>query len=194
VQRQFVIREGEKDRRERVQFATGQMPPVAGAAPVAAAPAAGPVGPMTGPAPQTGPMMPPPQQQPPVAADTGKKSGSGKKTAGWILTVVGVGAGAAGVIEQVSALHKDQQSKDEAKSPTGDQAKVHSLHSDAKSAQTIAIACGAVGVVAFAAGLYLVLSSSSSGEAPPQTASIGSFDVVPVVSQTGGGLVLGRNF
>jgi len=160
VQRQFVIREGEKERRERIQFATGQMPPVAGAAPVAAAPAPGPAGPaMVGPAPQSGPIMPPPQQPPPATADTGKKGGSGKKTAGWILTVVGVGAGAAGIVEQVSALNKDKQSKDEAKSPTADPAKVHSLHSDAKSAQTIAIACGAVGVVAFAAGLYLVLSS-----------------------------------
>jgi hypothetical protein len=91
------------------------------------------------------------------------------------------------IYEQVTALGQDQDSNNAAASsnPTT-QATAKSLHDQAMSSQTLAIVIGAVSGAAVATGLYLVLSSSSSGS----PAKVSSWQVAPGIGPKGGSLVV----
>jgi hypothetical protein len=97
-----------------------------------------------------------------------------------------IGAGVA-IYEQATALGHDKDSNNAAaSSDPATQANVKPLHDQAISAQTTAIVIGAASGVAFATGLYLVLSSSSDRS----PAKVSSWQVTPGIGPKEGSLVV----
>jgi hypothetical protein len=171
ITKTLVIRESQKDRREGVTFGAG--------APAAAPPPPSAPAPQAAPAPQpVGPEAPPP------TTDSGDST---KRILGFVIGGVGIAAVGIAIIEQVTALGRDSDSKTAAaSSDPAVQATVHTLHEQALDAQNYALASGIVGAVALGTGAVLIVTSSGSGA----TAKTTGWQLVPDVSPRRGGLVL----
>jgi hypothetical protein len=165
VQRVFILREGEKERRERVVL--GEAKPAT--APPPASP--GPVAPAS-----------------PAPEGTTRSGGdSTRRVVGIVLGAAGlVGVGVA-VYEQVTALNRQSDSESAASNVDPNvQATSKTLHHQAIEAQTYAIVSGALGVAAIGAGVILIATSFGSSAPKPAAA----WTLVPEVAPTGAGLSL----
>jgi hypothetical protein len=171
VQKNWVIREAEKGRRERVSLG------------VTAAQALAPT-----------PEAPALATAPPPAAAA--KSGGGLGT----QRIVGIAVGGLGVVslgvalyEQITANSRYNSSEKAADSPNlGVRKTVHPLYQQAKRAQNYGIMFGAAGAVALGAGLVLIFVGSDESE--PHDETISHQSITPALGPGGGGLVYSATF
>jgi hypothetical protein len=166
VEKSFVIREGEKDRRERIQFGTR----VAAVVGTGTAATAGTDGKARG----TTTIL---------VGDSGER---GRKTVGWVLGGVGLaGLIAGGVVLGLGFTEKSQSDQD----PPG--SKRDSDYNAAIEDQTIGYIVGGVGIASLATGVVLLVTSGGA-KAPDSDAPKASAGLrfVPVVAsgRTGFGL------
>jgi hypothetical protein len=158
VERQLVVMEGQKERRERITFAAAltSAPHDTGSA-ISPAPTLA-----------TG-------EQPTTSGD------ATKRIVGFVVGAGGIAGVGLGIYEQLTALGRDSDSQKAARSlDPGVRATAQPIHDQAIQAQTYAIIGGSIGAAAIGAGLYLVLSSSTS--APPKRSS---WRVVPQANARG---------
>jgi hypothetical protein len=171
----LVLREGEKDRRERIVIG------VATAGTVVTAPAS------TSSAPNT----PPPEGDAGNAA-TLPEDHSTRRVVGFAVIGLGVASGVVAVLEQLTAGSRDQKSKDAAASTDVNvQATAGALHDQATQAQTYALIFGGVALAALGTGVVLVLTSGSSSAAPAKATTTSPVWVRPMIGTQGGGLQVG---
>jgi len=171
VQKNLIIREGEKGRREKVILGAELTAPNQ----VASA--------------QT-------LQTPARVEQADTSEDSSQKT----QRIVGIAVGGAGVVslgialfEQITALDRDSQSQDAAASDEpGAQEDAEILHDQDKQAQTYAIIFGSVGAVALGTGLYLLLSSLGDDE--PSNPPAVRLHVVPSIERAAAGVTYVRTF
>jgi hypothetical protein len=172
VRKNWVIREGEKGRRERVSLgADSPQPEGPSEAPALAAASSAP--------------------QPPPAKPSGGLS---------MQRVVGIAVGGLGVVglgialyEQLTASSRYSSSKDAADNPALPVRKTaHPLYQQAKRAQNYAIMFGAIGAVAVGAGLVLVFAGSDESE--PHDEAITHQSIMPAIGPGGGGIVYSTTF
>jgi hypothetical protein len=160
IQRQFVIREGEKERRERITFgpdSARQSPEVA--------PASG--------SPPPGPR----DEAPPPSGD------STKRTVGFVVGGLGVGALGLALYEQIVALGRASDSNNAAASPDPNvQATAKPIHDQAVQAQTYAIVSALGGAAAVGAAAYMI--ATSFGSAP--RAAVSRWMVSPQIGKVSG--------
>jgi hypothetical protein len=179
VEKRLVIREGEKDRREKVVVGPELLPTPPPPEPEPA------VEPEVLPAPLVVLPVPTPLRVP--------EPDHTRRTAGIIVGAIGVVALGVALYEQVSA-HNDYADSEHA-ARSGDEierARTHSLYVDAKHAQTTAIVVGALGVVVLAPAAYLLLSSLGQTESPRATASVQQ--LTPWLAPSTAGLSYARQF
>jgi hypothetical protein len=173
VEKRWIIREGEKGRRERIVLGD---PPL---------PAAGPA-PLPAPVPVTEPIAPAPVSQPVAAVDSAppaRSSHATQRTIGLIVGAVGIGSLGFALFERIQAGSKYSDSERAAQSLDIDVSRTtRSKYDDAKSAQTLSIVFAAVGVAALGTGLYLFLSGLDS---EPAQASASRSRLVPSVGPSG---------
>jgi hypothetical protein len=155
VQKKFVIREGEKDRREVVALGAPAAGPAQEGTPTPGTPA---------PAAGGGTSAPP--------GESGAPSGdTSRRTAGFIVGGVGLAGVGVGITLLVlaSSLSDRSDSEDAAVPGSG-----HSDHEAAVSDQLIGLIVGGVGVAALGVGAVLVLTGSGhqSTSAPGTSASV----------------------
>jgi hypothetical protein len=155
VQKKFVIREGEKDRREVISFGKSG----AGAA------AANTPGSSPG-------TVPPPGAPAAPMSESGSSGATTKRTLGFVVGGVGLAGVGVGVTMLVlaSSLSSRSDSEDAAVPGSG-----HSDHEAAVSDQVIGFIAGGVGVAALGVGVVLVLTSghaASAAAAQPPAASV----------------------
>jgi len=161
VEKRLVIREGQKDRRERV---------VLGPEPLRAPEPdhiAVPLQPLHEPEPKTG--------------------DSAKRVIGAVITAVGVAGLSVALYEQVVARRRYAESQRAAQSQDlGTRATTHALYEQAEHAQTFALISGGLGVAAAATGAYLLVSSmlEDGTESAPRTGA----RLSPWFAAAGGGL------
>ncbi len=147
VQKSFVIREAEKDRRERIQLGT----PTGPVAPTGDAKGVAPVG---------------------ATGEPHKSVDSSKLATGVVVGVVGVGGVGVGVTLLVLASSLSSRSKTEDTATPGSG---HSDYQAAVGDQTAGFVAGGVGIVALGVGTFLLVTSfnhSSGGSDAPATASL----------------------
>jgi hypothetical protein len=172
VTQQFVLHEGQRGRTERVL--------IGGAAPAAAA--------VVGPTSATGatPGAPPVHSETPAGG-----SSPAKRAIAYVTGGVGVALLGLATYYQATALSRDHDSENAAASTDPNvRATSHTVYGQASQAQTDAMIFGGIGVAAVGAGLFLFLTSGSSG--PQQPAE--SVAVAPFVSRGAGGLQVGGNW
>jgi hypothetical protein len=156
VQKQFVIHEAEKERRERITFgAAAPPPPEAGKAPFE---------PVAQPPSDGGKASTAPAASGTAAGAREEPSepsrGSTKRIVGFVLGGVGVVALGVAVFEQITALGRDSDSKNAAASQDPNVwSTIKPIHDQAIQAQTYAIVSGLVGAAAVGVGTYLVVTS-----------------------------------
>jgi hypothetical protein len=198
VEKRFVIRQGEKDRRERVTL---------GAAVPTASPATPPASVSPGvPAVATARPLPPPMPvatamplPPPMPTATPNPSSAGARpeeraSGGSVQRVLGFVAGGLGllgiavaIVEQSTALSHDRDSN--ARATSADpavRATAHATYQEASQAQTYAIVSGAVGAAFLTTGVILLVTAPSS-RPPVKTAALRA---APHVGIGMGGVVL----
>jgi hypothetical protein len=174
VDKRWVIREGEKERREKVVLAPPELPP----------PAVTVVVPQPEPPPIV--LAAPVRPLPPEPDST-------RRTMGIIVTALGVSALGVALYEQINAHNHYADSRAAAESGEPQQrASKHAMYEDAKSAQTAAIVFAAVGVGALVPGVYL-LWSSLGGRAQRREAEA-SLQLTPWLSPRTVGVSCGRSF
>jgi hypothetical protein len=126
----------------------------------------------------------------PVAAVTkSTSSGSGLRTAGWVLGGIGVAGVAVGVIEFLSANSQKSDLTNQQVNgafPAGYQTTFQSTNDSIKSKQTIAVIAGGVGVAALVTGVVLIIVGGNQ--------SSGSVSVSPSVIPGGGGALVAGSF
>jgi hypothetical protein len=173
IEKRWVIREGEKERHEKIVLIPQPPPPEPEPQPV---PVIEVPAPAIVPAPVTAPL-PEPEHT--------------RRTAGIIVTAIGVAALGVGLYEQISAHNRYADSQAAARNPAPTvRANTHALYEDAKHAQTAAIIVGAIGIAALAPGAYLLLSSWT--ESQPRTAA--ALQVVPWFGPGSAGVHYARSF
>jgi len=119
------------------------------------------------------------------AADSTKRSGSTKRTVGFVVGGAGLVALGIATYYQVTALGRASDSDTAAgSSDPGVQATAGPIHDQASQAQTDAIIFGVVGAAALGTGLVLVLTGSS----PHAPATAAGWHLVPQLGLRGGGL------
>jgi hypothetical protein len=156
VTEQWVIREGEKGRREKVILGSEVVAPTRVAETETPKPTAG---------------------RRPTSSTDSQTSRSTLRTVGAITGGVGLVALGIGAAEQITAKSRDSHSQRAARSDDVQvQETVHALHEQAVHAQTYALVFGAVGSVAVATGLYLLLSNLDGDDNIAEALRIG---VVP---------------
>jgi hypothetical protein len=169
VQRVFILREGEKERRERVVF--GEAKPAAAPSPAAPLPGAS--------------ASPSPE---PAARSGGDST---RRVVGFVLGAAGLAGVGIAVYEQVTALNRQSDSESAASSADPNvQATTKTLHHQAIEAQTYAIVSGALGVAAIGVGVVLIATSFGSSSPKPAAA----WTLVPTIGPTGAGLSLARRW
>lgn len=125
----------------------------------------------------------------PAATVSKSSSGSGLRTAGWVLGGVGVAGIAVGVVELISANNqKNDLSSQQVNGafPAGYQSTFQSTNDSIKSKQTVAVIAGGIGAAALVTGIVLIIvggNQSSSG-----------VSVAPTPMPGGGGAVLAGSF
>ena len=132
-----------------------------------------------------------PKGAPAAAVTQTTTSGSGLRTAGWILGGVGVAGIAVGLIEYLSAnSQKSDLSSQQVNGafPAGYQSTFQSTNDSIKSKQTIAAIAGGVGAAALVTGVVLIIVGGN------QTSSSVSVAVSPTASPGGGGAVVAGSF
>ncbi|HKP60997.1 MAG TPA: hypothetical protein VJV78_29910 [Polyangiales bacterium] len=172
VQKTLIIREGEKGRREKVILGGEVMAPnqVAAAQTI---------------------QTPQPVEQ----ADSDEASARQTRR------IIGIAVGGAGIVslsialaEQLTALDRDQKSKEAAENDDPQsQEDAQILHDQAKQAQTYAIIFGSVGAVALGTGLYLLLSNLGSGDEPGTPPAV-SLYLIPAGEMAAAGVTYARTF
>ena len=168
VEKSLVMREGEKNRRERVVLGPE---PVQAVAPERIAV----------------PLAPVERPLPPDSGD------STRKVVGTLITAVGVAGLSVALYEQVSARARYADSQRAAGSyDPNTRASAHPLYEQAAHAQTFALISGALGLAAAGTGVYLLVSGSSSesSEHRPST----SASMRPWLSAGSGGLTCAGAF
>jgi hypothetical protein len=178
VQKSLVLREGEKDRRERVTL---------GAAAALAAPAAPLASPPPGDAPSVESAPPPPP-----ASDSSGGSWSSQKTWAVVLGgagLVGIGVGTAFGLSAGSAWSRAQT---ECGSPTScpQHAQAVSDHDSASNAATWSTVGFGVGAAAIVAGVVLWATAPSGGK----SATASGVQVLPTMGDRTGGLAVSGRF
>jgi hypothetical protein len=155
IDRRFVIRVGEKERRERIRFERVEpLPQPRPDIPAAAATRVNPTLLKEQSAPQT------------------RESSQPLQTVGYALGAAAVGTLAVAAYEQSVAISRQSKSKDAANSDDAAvQATSPELHAQARSAQTYAIVTGAIGLAALGTAVYLVVRSMRAESTQPQQAS-----------------------
>jgi hypothetical protein len=178
VLKRFVIRVGEKERRERVQFKGASGTDEAAQAATALTPAASRV--------QRSSSTPALGSSASAPIDAPSRP---QRTVGYIVGGTGVAAIALAIYQQSVALSRDSLSQDAAANTDTDvQATASELHEQAKQAQTYALVFGTVGLSAVGVGLYLLLSSSASDASRGQSAS--AISIRPHATAETAGLVV----
>jgi hypothetical protein len=172
VEKSFILREGEKDRRESIVIGT------APAVPVGAAPPPGAGSGTPGPAP------------PPATAGT---SWSGQRTIA--LVAGGVGLAGIGVGSVFGLMSRSSWSSSQSECPSSSNCPQHaqavSDHDAASTRAVISTIAFAAGGVALAAGAVLWFTAPrTTSETGPRV----SFGLTPSVGTTSGGLLLGGAF
>jgi len=168
VEKSLVLREGEKDRRERVVLGAPPLqPPEPDNIPV-------PLSPVGEPAPR-------------AAGNTTLR------VVGALVTAIGIAGLSVALYEQVSARarYADSQRAAESYDPAL-RATTHTLYTEAQHAQTFALVSGGLGLAAAATGTYLLLSSL--GDEPDERAPRASAHVAPWLAAHGGGLTCAGGF
>jgi PEGA domain len=126
----------------------------------------------------------------PVASVTkATSSGSGLRTAGWVLGGIGVAGVAVGVIEFLSAnSQKNDLTSQQTNGafPAGYQSTFQSTNDSIKSKQTIAVIAGGVGAAALVTGVILIIVGGNQ--------SSSSVSVSPSVIPGGGGALVAGSF
>ncbi len=126
----------------------------------------------------------------PVAAVTKTTStGSGLRTAGWVLGGVGLAGITVGVIEFISAnSQKNDLTNQQVNGafPAGYQSTFQSTNDSIKSKQTVAVIAGGIGVAALATGVVLIIVGGNQ--------SSSSVSVSPAVIPGGGGALVAGSF
>ncbi len=175
VTKVLVLRESEKDRRERI---------VIGPAPsTTTTPPAG-----TGVTPQ----VPPPGGDSGAATVAPPEDHSTRRIVGFVIGGLGVGSGVIAVLEFLTASSRDQKSKDAAASKDAAvQATVSTLHDQATQAQTFGLIFGGIGLAAIGTGIVLIATSGTGSAEPAKPAVTTRVWVRPMVGAQGGGLQLG---
>jgi PEGA domain len=192
-------------------FSTGRAGPqlevvsktggAAGAAAVGAAAGAGAAGvaaavpPPAGPARVTppAPAAPPPSatSAPPAAVSkTQADGGAGLRTAGWILTGVGIAGVAVGVVEWLSANSSKNDLTNQQTNgvfPAGYESTFQSTNDSIKSKQTVAAIAGGVGAAALIGGVVMLFVAGGQS-------SSGGVSVSPAVMPGGGGAMVAGSF
>ena len=165
VQKSFVIREAEKERRERIQFGTPVAPPAEGAEGKAGAGATTTI----------------------VMTDTGD---SGKKTAAFIVGGIGIaGLIAGGAVLGLALSLKDKSTTENTpQNPKGGDSDYNAALQD----QTIAYVIGGVGIAALGTGVVLLLTSG--GKSSTDTPKPAALRFVPDVAPGHAGLGLVGTF
>ena len=168
VEKQLVIREGEKDRRERI---------VLGPEPVLAPP----------PDRIAVPLAPARETQAQVDTD------STRKLVGAVISVVGVAGLSVALYEQVSAhaRYTDSQRAAQSYDPAA-RASAHPLYEQAAHAQTFALISGGLGLAAAAAGVYLLVADPGGEHMQPAPRAAGR--VRPWLAAHSGGLTCAGEF
>lgn len=142
----FVIREGEKERRERIRFESLARNPWTPSAPAV----------LDVERTANNNTDRPPREPGPSYT---------KRTIGYVTGGLGIALLGLAVFEQTMALSRSSDSHDAAASTNPSvQATAPELHDQASTAQTYAIASASAGVAALGVGLYLVLTSGSSAK------------------------------
>ena len=116
-------------------------------------------------------------------------SGSGLRTAGWVLGGIGVAGVAVGVIEFLSAnSQKNDLTSQQTNGafPAGYQSTFQSTNDSIKSKQTIAVIAGGVGAAALVTGVVLIIVGGNQ--------SSSSVSVSPSVIPGGGGALVAGSF
>jgi hypothetical protein len=159
VNKRWVIREGEKGRREKVILG-GELiePPRAAEA-----------------------HSPKPERVDPAAPADTAMSASTLRTIGIVTGGLGVVAIGIAIGEQVTAKNRDSHSQNAAEE-RADQAFIHALHEQAVQAQTYAIVFGVVGTAAVVTGMYLWLSNLEDEKANATSLRLGA---VPSIKHPG---------
>jgi hypothetical protein len=126
----------------------------------------------------------------PVAAVTkSTSSSSGLRTAGWVLTGVGVAGVAVSFIEFLSAnSQKNDLTNMQVNGafPAGSQSNFQSTNDSIKSKQTIAVIAGGIGAAALVTGVVLIVVGGNQASS--------SVSVSPTVLPGGGGAMLAGSF
>ena len=158
VEKRFVIREGEKERRERVTFGEAAKPATAGG--TAPAAATGATAPHATAAPSVEPA--------PSSPASGEGSGLGsQKIAALVVGGIGVVGVGIGTVFGVQAMSKHSDASSACPDRCADQSGVD-LWKSARSAGNISTAAFVVGGVGLAAGATLWLTAKPSASPGPQ--------------------------
>jgi hypothetical protein len=159
VEKQLIVMEGQKERRERITFSAPEAD-----------------------APHAADFVVPPVTALPASEQPTTSGDSTKRIVGFIVGGAGIVGVGVGVLEQLTALGRDSDSQKAGRSLDPDvRATAKAIHDQATQAQTYAIISGSIGAAAIGAGLYLVLSSSTSAQ--PRKSS---WQVVPQAEAQGG--------
>ena len=116
-------------------------------------------------------------------------TGSGLRTAGWVLGGVGLAGITVGVIEFISAnSQKNDLTNQQVNGafPAGYQSTFQSTNDSIKSKQTVAVIAGGIGVAALATGVVLIIVGGNQ--------SSSSVSVSPAVIPGGGGALVAGSF
>ena len=127
----------------------------------------------------------------PVGTVSKSSSGSGLRTAGWVLGGVGVAGIAVGLVEFLSANSQKSDLTSQQMSgafPAGYQSTFQSTNDSIKSKQTIAVIAGGIGAAALVTGVVLIIVGGN------QSSSSVSVSVSPTPMPGGGGAVLAGSF
>jgi hypothetical protein len=162
VQKKFVIREGEKERREVIALGT----------PAASTAGSGMAAPTSGGSPTTTMGGAPEAPATPTGESSGPSGNTTTRTLGFVVGGVGLAGVGVGITMLVLANSLASRSDSENAATPGSG---HSDHEAAVSDQLIGLIVGGVGVAALGVGTVLVLTSghrASAGTAPAPSASV----------------------
>jgi hypothetical protein len=182
VDKHFVLREGERGRTETVVFAAPAAPPPQPGTPASA---------------DNADDVPPGRDVAKPAAERPSTGDTTKRTIGFVVGAVGLGAGILAIYEEVVAQGRNSDANNAAANSSPDvQATAGPIHDQAVEAQTYALVSGGAALVGVGVGLYLVLTSldRTPPTAPAPATNASGWRISPVMSPRVSGLWLERTF
>jgi hypothetical protein len=184
VEKRLVIREGERDRHERVVLGVPDVP-----VPATPAPPPAPESTVT-----VTPVAPPPAAPPPEAP-SGASPGGTQRAVGLAVGGVGVAGVVIGAVFGLVASSKWSSAKTDCGGGCGPNSVAQSEKSDASSAATISTVGFVAGAVLLAGGVAVFFTAPSASHSSTATASASSaLRLVPAPSPGGGALLLQGGF